>query len=256
MELEEILCKRCGAPISGENFNWDLGLATCAHCGTVFKLPERAQPALSSQLGDFLQSVISLPQHPTAFARDAATGDRPPVPLPAKLDVVREAGELRMTHRWFSPRFIGMAVFAVFWNGFMLFWHGMALASGAWTMSLFGLLHTAVGIGVGYYTLAGFLNRTTVRAERDHLQIRHAPLPWLGELDARGSELEQLYAKQVVSRNDNNTTITYELHAVLRTGRDRALVKGLDKPELALYLEQELERYLGIRDRPVAGELH
>ncbi|GAB4440003.1 MAG: hypothetical protein OHK0011_22520 [Turneriella sp.] len=36
--------------------------------------------------------------------------------------------------------------------------------------------------------------------------------------------------------------------------RERKIMSGLDSPEEALYLESEVEKYLGITDRAVAGE--
>ncbi len=34
-----------------------------------------------------------------------------------------------------------------------------------------------------------------------------------------------------------------------------SLLTGLETPQHAMYIEQELERHLGIEDRPVRGEL-
>jgi hypothetical protein len=42
--------------------------------------------------------------------------------------------------------------------------------------------------------------------------------------------------------------------ALLRDGRERKIMSGLDSPEEALFVESEIEKYLGITDRPVAGE--
>ncbi|HEX7009469.1 MAG TPA: hypothetical protein VF184_05775 [Phycisphaeraceae bacterium] len=47
----------------------------------------------------------------------------------------------------------------------------------------------------------------------------------------------------------------YRVRVELVGGRRKHLVKGLTKPEHALFIEQELEKALGIQDRPVAGEL-
>lgn len=233
MELSELTCKRCQAPISTADLKWDLGLAACAHCGTVF----------------------SFQGQPGGSVRQAPTWQRPPVPIPDRFEITDRPEGLSISYRWFNLTFIFMAVFAVFWNGFMLVWHATSLASGAMFMSAFGLLHTAVGVGIGYYALAGFLNRTTITAERDVLHVRHSPLPWVGATDLWVRDLDQLYAKQVISKNSDGTSMSYELHAILKNGRQRKLVSGLSEAEQALYLEQQLERRLGIADRPVFGEL-
>ncbi len=233
MELNELMCRRCQAPLATNDFNWELGLATCAHCNTVFSIEGR----------------------PGAALRSPATWQRPPVPIPAKFEITHPSNGLSISYRWFRLSFVFLAVFSVFWNGFMLVWHGISLASGALFMSAFGLIHTAVGIGIGYYTIAGFLNHTKIAVERDVLHVRHGPMPWFGNLDLLVGDLEQLYAKQVVKQNQNGSSTSYEVHAILRNGRQQKLISGLDEPEQALYLEQEIERYLGIEDRPVPSEL-
>jgi DNA-directed RNA polymerase subunit RPC12/RpoP len=232
MELAEMSCTRCGAPIAHEDIDLDLAMARCAHCGTVFKIKEPALP----------------PDVPPMR-------ERPAVPLPKNVEVKQEGDGLVISYRWFTPAFIFMIFFAVFWNGFMVVWHGISLASGAWFMSLFGLLHTAVGIGVGYYTLAGLVNRTVVHVELGTLSITHTPLPWFGSKRVAVDDIRQVYCKEKISRSKNGTSVTYEVHAVLENAAKEALMKRLQEPEQALYVEQQIEKYLGIEDRPVAGEL-
>jgi Tfp pilus assembly PilM family ATPase len=68
------------------------------------------------------------------------------------------------------------------------------------------------------------------------------------------ADLKQLYAKEKVSSSRNGTSITYEVH-VTRSGRNIKLVSGLESSEQAVYIEQEIEKYLNIKDIPVKGEL-
>ncbi len=233
MELKELSCKRCGAPISREDLDTDLGLATCAHCGTVFSVA-------SSSAGTF---------QPTSLLK------REPVPIPEPFEVVRATEGLQISYRWFNLTIILLAVFAVFWNGFMLVWHGISLASGNWLMSLFGLLHTAVGLGLGYYVLAGFLNRTTIWVEPDRLLIRHHPLPWFSNRDLNAADVEQLYSKEVIKHTKNGTRTVYQVHGIFGDGKKQKLLDRLTEPEQALYIEQEIESYLRLRDKRVPGEL-
>ena len=235
MELKGLHCKSCGAPIKTQDIDWELKLARCEHCGTVFDLRDAPQAASYPQ-------VRSLPE-------------RQPVPMPKGVEVATGPDVLQITYRWFSAKYIGLLFFTIFWNGFMLVWHGISLFSGAWMMSAFGLLHTAVGIGIGYYTLAGFLNRTTVWVHSDVLGIEHAPLPWFGAKQIRASAIDQIYCREKVHRSDSGTSYSYQVHAAMQDGSQEKLLSNLSKPEQALYIEQELERHLHITDRPVRGEL-
>jgi hypothetical protein len=163
---------------------------------------------------------------------------------------------LTIVHRWFSPKYIGLVVFCVFWDGFLVFWYSMAFTTGApLVMVLFPLIHLAVGVFLTYATAAGFVNRTRIQVEPDSLTIRHGPMPWPGNRTISSIDIEQLFTKEKVSHGKHGTTITYELHAAVREGGKVKLVSGLDDPDQVLYMEQEIEARLKIQDRPVAGEL-
>jgi hypothetical protein len=230
MELKELRCKSCGAPLAPENVVERLSMARCGHCEAVFAL-ERTGPGSDSRR------------------------ERPHVLLPKQMEVVDLGTSFEIRRRWFSPVFVFLVFFCLFWNGFMIVWHGIALSQGLWPMSCFGLLHTAVGIALLYFTVAGFVNTTVVRVERGMIEVRHGPLPWPGNKSLEAHDVEQLYCREQVNGNKNRSQCTYEVR-VLRQGNVRdTLVKGLTDPDQALYIEQELERHLRIVDQPVAGEL-
>ncbi len=233
MELHELRCKSCGATIGPENFVERLAMARCGHCGAVF-------------------AVSGLP---TPAGAAAAPRPRVKVPMPRGIRVEELGGMLEIRRRWFGPAFIFLAFFCVFWNGFMIFWHAMALSMGAWFMSLFGLLHTAVGIGLAWFTLAGLLNTTTIRARRGLVEITSGPIPCGGNATLSTDDLAQLYCKESVSHSKNGTSYSYQVLAVTKANVRKTLLKGLNEADQALFIEQELERFLGIEDRPMPGEI-
>ena len=234
MGLTELCCKSCGAPLAADNVVERLAMARCGHCGAVFALDRPATAAGPS---------ADLPR------------ERPKVPLPRGIQVQELGSTLEITRRWFSPVFLFLAFFCVMWNGFMLVWHGMALASGAWFMSLFGLLHTAVGVWLLYYTLAGFLNTTTIRVQWDELEVRHGPVPWPGNKTLSARDLEQFYCQEKINRGKNGVQYAYQVLALRKDHVRETLLTGLSDVDQALYIEQELERFLRIEDRPMPGEV-
>ncbi len=235
MEMVELNCKKCGAPIESKDINLEMGLARCAHCGTVFSLKNLSGSKMSGSV-----------------ARRTA---RAPVPMPKNVEVFDTGTGWQISYRWYAPKYIGMIIFTLFWNGFMCAWHAISLSMGAYMMSVFGLLHTVIGIGVAYFTLAGFLNRTTITVELGLLTIQHGPLPWVGNKHLLDEDIKQFFCKEKVSHSDSGTSYSYDVYADLRDGESKKLLSGLNSAEQALFIEQELERYLGIQDRPVRGEI-
>lgn len=183
---------------------------------------------------------------------------RPPaaLPLPEKFKVEETPGRLHVSWRWFSPvQHLFLAFFALFWNGFMVMWFGIAISQGQLPMALFGTLHAGVGVFLAYSVLTGFLNSTRIGLEQGVLTVKHGPLPWPGSGAWRKEDLAQLYGEEHVSRGKNGTSVTYSLNAMLRDGRRVKVLKGLTERAQVLWLERTLEGRMSIVDVPVAGEL-
>jgi hypothetical protein len=87
------------------------------------------------------------------------------------------------------------------------------------------------------------------------LSVTHGPLPWPGNLTLPRASLQQLFCEEQVRNGKNGVSYSYNVVAVLQDKSRVKLVTGLDAPEQALFIEQKLERQLGIADRSVAGEM-
>ena len=236
----DLNCRRCHKPIAVENINIQQMIAKCGGCGAVFTFG----PADASR------------------ETHSPGGTKATVPRPGSWQVAREGNQLVLTRKWFKPLFLFLLLFSFVWNSFLVGWYsllgGIGGEAGFSAFSLiffiFPLGHVAVGLGLAYYTLAGLLNRTIITVDRSALSIKHRPLPWRHSGVIAAHELDQLYCKEERQSNKGSSWYTYSVSALLRDGRERKIMSGLDSPEEALYLESEVERYLGITDRPVAGE--
>lgn len=190
-----------------------------------------------------------------------STEEELPIAVPEGMGVQREGERLTISRRWFGPAIVVMTIVAVFWNGFMLIWFGIAFSQGEAIMAAFGSIHALVGLGMIYYVVAGYLNYTYIRVEPQRIAVLHEPVPWFGakELDAQG--IQQLYTKRRVSTSRSGsshrtrTTVTYEVRIIDGAGRDSSLIKGLAEDTQALFIEQAIEKHLDIPDRLVRGEM-
>ncbi len=161
---------------------------------------------------------------------------------------------LVITRSWRNLSAWVLLFFALFWNGFLIVWHGIALSTGAWSMSVFGLIHTGVGLFLIYYVAALFLNSTVIRASPRSLESKSGPLPWKGDRQLDAGTVSQLYCKEEIHRSKNRSSASYQVDAVLPGNRRETLVWGLPEADHALFIEQQLERHLRLADVPVAGE--
>lgn len=173
--------------------------------------------------------------------------------LPDKLERRRTDAGMEIVRRWFGFHILFLTAFACMWDAFLVYWYSIALTKGDLGEILFPLVHVAAGVGITYYVACGWVNRTHVVFNPQRITIRHKPLPWLGNREINAQNLKQLYSK--VTYANNGRSVHYSVHALTKDGRNVEILGGLDNGEQALYIEQEIENYLGIKDAPVRGEI-
>lgn len=227
-------CIKCAAEIPAENMNLDRMVAKCAVCNSVFSFED--------ELGG---------------GRVTAAVKRLDAPQPQNVRVENWGGQLTIQWRWFTLKIVLATIFALFWNGMMFSLVGSMITDiperGLEAVFPFIFFpHIWVGFYLIYYVLAGYINQTRMIVDGQTIRIQHGPLPWIGNKTLDSSDVVQLYTKQ--HRGRNNWGGTYQLHAVADSDKHEKLLSGLEDSEHALFVEQEVERFLGIEDRPVRGE--
>ena len=236
--MSEIKCPECGAPAPIEDVDPDTGMVTCRYCEAVFK-------------ADIPREELQ----------------RKPIPMgmPDHISVEDDGMRLRIERRWFNWGAIVILAFAVFWNGiiwtvFMPNFGSFRFGSNDAFGQLFMIPFVLIGLGMAVHGLASLLNTTTITVDNGEILIQHRPIPYPGQRLA-AEDVQQLYTKKRVSTSSSSsgsrsTTITYELRAIMQEGREKKLLSGLPQAEQAQYIEQEVERFLRIKNHPVRGEYH
>ncbi|KXX66725.1 hypothetical protein [Flammeovirga sp. SJP92] len=178
-----------------------------------------------------------------------------------QLDVSKNRDALKISFKWFSPVAFFLIFFTIAWNCFLIFWYSMGIGMGsdgpiALLMFVFPLGHVAVGVGLFYYTLCLFLNKTEVKVENDQLSVKHSPLPWRGQFSLDVDDIEQLYVREVVKQGKENVSITYPLYLKKKSGQSIKVLSGtvLGDVDNAKNIENLIEDYLNIQDYAVPGE--
>jgi hypothetical protein len=143
---------------------------------------------------------------------------------------------LRAKHWFLLAIFAAAAVYVVY------LW--ATLGTSAWLV-----IGTLFVLSWNYNVAAAFVNSTVVSAGADGVTVRHGPLPSLFARNASAdkSTIAQLYSMKLGA--------LYAVVANLKSGNSLKLVAPLITPEQALFVEQQLERTLGLVDVTVAGEL-
>jgi len=229
-------CPKCGRPIPVDDVNLSTGLARCRACNNLFNIGASVPPAPAARPGP---------------------SSTPILPVSRRLHISEFAGVLRIHWRWFTPAYIFIAIFCVAWDSFLIFWYSMAFGDhqAPWIMKVFPIGHVAVGVGLTYTALTGFLNATSVTAGQDVLTIEHGPLPWFGNRTLPAGSIRQIHCEQRRAGNNNtNNSYTYDLFATLSDGQRVKLLSGFNDPSEPRVIEQRIETHLRIPNQPVVGE--
>ncbi len=243
--MEALSCRACGAALQSDALDRRLAIITCSRCGSIFDLARRKDRDLGT-----------IPDGAGASSPGRGSLERAPAALPEGFDVQSSGEGFEVRWRWFTAGKLLLIPFAIAWNAFLVNWYRMALSSDMpWIMVIIPMVHVAAGVAISWIAIANLVNRSWITIRGGTLQVRHGPLPWWPMPTLPARSIEQLYCTKKVRRSKNGTTVTYELRAVTRDHAGRLLLGGLDRLEQALWLEQEIERRLDIRDRPVAGEV-
>jgi len=179
--------------------------------------------------------------------------------LPKKLTLDLYDEYMHITMSWFGNKTFKATLFAAFYIGFLLVFftsdsmsatgHPLAIKLMPWIMPIFGA-------GLLYFALTTWLNKTHIFVSQNAIEVKHQPLPWVGNKRLETKKIKQLYSKREISSSSSNnrTSVHFSLHVISFDEEDLTLLK-VENSTQALFLEQEIEKYLGIKDLRVRGEI-
>jgi hypothetical protein len=230
----------------------------CENCGAPIEVRPRELVLICRECGyeQRLSGVDPTVDAPFKNLPPVSNGEplEPIVPKPRGIKVDDDGYRLRIRRRWFGPQYIFLLFFCIAWDAFLVFWYSMAFQVDApWIMVVFPIAHVAVGVGLTYFVLAGLLNTTTITADPQELMVRHRPIPWRGNVKYAASQIRQLYVKR--DKAEVNGSKTFSLYALLLNRKAVKLLSGLLEPSQGQFIEQEIERHLGIAPEAVKGEV-
>jgi hypothetical protein len=145
------------------------------------------------------------------------------------------------------------------WNCFVVAFWWNALRSGdrmGWLAIIITIPHAALGLFLVYATLAGLLNKTVVKVTSEFLTVRHGPVPsFFGNRSMRVDDLERLSCDRDTDPENHGRRYVYGVTALTKGGSKVDLITDLDSAQ-ALFIKQELERWLNLDDGGDGREIH
>ena len=228
-----MICRNCGAGLEADRIDSSLGIVTCSHCGSLYDIPNDHSDVPAG----------------SASNAPAAKKVRAEVALPSRFKLRRNAGSMEVT--WSAGGLFQALVLSLIAGGFGY----VALTSGMTWLLL-------VSIALLYYAAVQLVNTHRLRVDSAQLRITQGPLPWLGNKRCNSTDIKQLYVTEhrppKRDKPDQHPAAQapdhYRLLANTHSNGRITILNALASPEQALWLEQEIERLLGIADERIDGE--
>jgi hypothetical protein len=235
-----IHCPRCGLAVPGVDIDIATQTAVCRPCGEVIAIPG---PSGGSVLVPAGPAVPSVALHKPSDLRWTEDGGLDADAWTAAIPMKRLAA-------------IPLVFFALFWDGFLVFWYAnaiRALASGngggsAAAMLLFPLLHLGAGVFVTYQALCGILDTTYVGFDRKSFRFERRPIPMRGRVSEPTEGITGFEALEKSARSRGGTTSSWDVNLLTTDGRAVRVRFGFSDYGHATYAAARLaERLVEIR---------
>ncbi len=247
-------CPECNTPVTADGVNIAKTIAVCKSCDNIFAFEDELTRPGELAVVPELKSIERDPDLPPRLKEEIYH-------IPPGIEVLKIESMLEIMINWRRSGKYFILFFAIMWNlmlGFMII---SAFASGIGTEGFLLMLFMLPFIGVGGYLLYSGLgqifNTTYVTVNNRHLSIEHKPLNLLTKRDKfmNRENVEQLYVRRYSMGTSNGQKVyAYTVMIQLNDGKSHILVQGLRSLESARYIEQEIENYMNIEDKPVHGE--
>ncbi|MBE9137517.1 serine/threonine protein kinase [Nodosilinea sp. LEGE 07088] len=97
---------------------------------------------------------------------------------------------------------IGLALFGLFWNGFVLFWTFGVVSGGAWWFGLFAIPFWVAGFGMIGGIINNLLAHVTLRIDRHHFSLSRRLLRWTRQQAGNTADLAKVELQTAYTQND------------------------------------------------------
>lgn len=211
--MNEVKCRFCETPISESAIDTEKNIAQCTHCSGV-------------------------------FSTKGESSERAEETLPDHMRLEKEKNELYVAEKWFKPinllylagtilLIAGYAAFRVF---VLRQFVTASFTRYPFYVSLLQIVFIVGIVGTAYFFIAALLNSTQVFVDRGKLTLRYSPVPWRGGRSFDFDILADIMSTKIGK--------AYGLLAVLKSGERRGLLKRVETPGQALYIEGHIENML------------
>ncbi len=154
---------------------------------------------------------------------------------------------IHLIHQWYTPfLIISLVITAMMFNAFFISNNlfDTLINDERLALKAFSFLFLCLGLFSIYAVFAYWFNKTHIYVSQNTIQIKIAPLPWLGNKRLDAKQIKQLFVKTI----RKGKAINYHIMGITKDGVKFNLLKNFRNQRHALLIEKKIEEYLDIVD--------
>lgn len=173
--------------------------------------------------------------------------------FPKEISLNDNKFELTIKKKWFDYGHVLQLIFALMLNTFigfiiyLLAQHHTSVGifmAGILSISIIALFMQVVALWMLYQAICGLLNTTVIKVDRSAISIHFKPLPWYGAKTISRKDILQLHVSEKDDSDADLKDISYQLQIIVKNSDPIYLLKNLETPEQAQFIEEKIEQYL------------
>jgi hypothetical protein len=173
--------------------------------------------------------------------------------IPKEISLKDTQRELTIKKKWFEyGRLLQLAVAVIFNTciGFILYTLAQydtnvrIFVAGIVAVSAIALFLQGVGLWMLYQAVCGLFNTTVIKVDHSAISIYFKPLPWFGAKTINRKDIVQLHVSEKDYSDAELHHISYQLQVIVKNSDPIYLLKHLETPEQAQFIEEKIEQYL------------
>ena len=231
IEAQKIKCPSCTSLVPSVNLNIHTNIAKCNSCDVIFSFRDHVEK-LSNQHG-ISQEILQ--------------------PEGVEISRFRDELDISVEQNW---GIIELILFSLFPLLILLITSIIVERIPSTDIAKVGLITFWLTSIIGYisYLFIRKRHKTYVHIDDLNLHIEHRPRKFIKDRQYAIQDIDQVYIKNVVSANGVKGIDVLMIVNELGRQKQVELIKYVNSRSKAKYIEQEIERYLGIKDRRVPDE--
>ncbi|MFK8104743.1 MAG: hypothetical protein AB8G15_19650 [Saprospiraceae bacterium] len=231
LTVQKISCPSCHESVAADNLNIQTNIAKCNSCDVIFSFSKQAEQL--SNLHTISQEILQ--------------------PEGVEISRFREELDISVEQPWGTLEVIFVSLFPLL----VLIVMGVFIASSPPTAfhkaQLIIFLLTSF-IGYLSYFFIRKRHKIYIHIDNEYLHIERRPKKLIKDKQFAIEDIDQVYIKNVASVNGTKGIGLFMIVNGIEGQKHVELIKYVNSRSKAKYIEQEIERHLGITDRRVPDE--